>query len=320
MSILLAAAMVALGLLLLWRGADWLVGGASTIAKSFGVPPIVIGLTVVAFGTSLPELLVSVLAAVKGSSAIAFGNVLGSNIANVFLIFGVCLLIANLPMKKNTVKLEIPLAIMASLMLLIFSPDGQLSTTDGVALLIGFAVFFSYTLISAYRGKELKNQTKKTVPGLSRNQVARAGFLIVIGLLALAWGGNLTVDGASAIAAYFGLSQALIGLTIVAVGTSLPELVTAIVGTIKGETDLVIGNIVGSNIFNTWWILGLSTVIKNIQIEGDFRLDLWLNVTAFVLVLIFAFLGKPKYALKRWQGAIFLVVYAAYVGFLVVRG
>ncbi|MDO5561868.1 MAG: calcium/sodium antiporter [bacterium] len=320
MSVLLAAVMVAFGLLLLWRGADWLVSGASAIAKGFGVPSIVIGLTVVAFGTSLPELLVSVLAAVKGNSAIAFGNVLGSNIANVLLIFGVCLLIANLPMKKNTIKVEVPLAITAALMLLLFSPDGQLSTTDGIALLIGFAIFFTYTIFSAYKGKNEESQAKKIAPSLNRNQAVRAFFLIIIGLAALAWGGNLTVDGASAIAAYFGLSQALIGLTIVAVGTSLPELVTSIVGVTKGETDLVIGNIVGSNIFNTWWILGLSTIIKNIQIEGDFRLDLWLNVTTFILVMIFAFLGKPKYTLKRWQGAIFLVLYAAYVGFLVVRG
>lgn len=320
MSILWSIILVALGLLLLWKGADFLIDGASAIARGFGVPSIVIGLTIVAFGTSLPELLVSVMAAFQGNGAIAFGNVLGSNIANVLLIFGCSVLIANLPIKKNTVKVEIPLAIAAALMLWLFSPDGSLSTLDGIALLCGFVIFFTYIIISAQKGKKNQTVAAQKAAKLTSKQLGQAIILIVLGLVALAWGGNLTVNGASAIATYFGLSQALIGLTIVAVGTSLPELVTSIVGVKKGETDLVIGNIVGSNIFNTWWILGLATVIKNIQIEGDFRLDLWLNVATFIMVLLFAFWGKPKYALKRWQGVIFLACYVAYVSFLVVRG
>ena len=321
MSIWLAIFLVILGLLFLWKGADWLVSGASDIAKKFGVPAIVIGLTIVAFGTSLPELLVSLLSAIKGNSAIAFGNVLGSNIANVFLIFGISLLIANLPMKKNTLKIEIPLALGAAIMMLVFSPDGILSTSDGVALMIGFIIFFTYIIFSTYKGKKetiAVTENEKKEP--KQKNLVKSSCLIVGGLLALAIGGNWTVDGASAIAQALGLSQALIGLTIVAVGTSLPELVTSIVGTIKGETDLVIGNIVGSNIFNTWWILGLSTLIKNIKIEGDFRIDLWLNVATFVLVLIFALWGKPKYSLKKWQGLIFLMIYIAYIWFLIVRG
>lgn len=321
MSIWLAILLVILGLLFLWKGADWLVSGASAIAEKFGVPAIVIGLTIVAFGTSLPELLVSLLSAIKGNSAIAFGNVLGSNIANVFLIFGISLLIANLPMKKNTLKIEIPLALGAAIMMLVFSPDGILSTTDGIALMIGFVIFFAYIIFSTYKGKKetivMTEEAKKTS---KQKNLLKSSFLITSGLLALTIGGNWTVDGASAIAQAFGLSQALIGLTIVAVGTSLPELVTSIVGTIKGETDLVIGNIVGSNIFNTWWILGLSTLIKNIKIEGDFRIDLWLNVATFVLVLIFAIWGKPKYSLKKWHGLIFLMIYIAYIWFLIIRG
>ncbi len=321
MSIWLAIFLLILGLIFLWKGAGWLVSGASAIAKNFGVPTIVIGLTIVAFGTSLPELLVSLLSAIKGNSAIAFGNVLGSNIANVFLIFGISLLIANLPMKKNTLKIEIPLALGAAIMMLIFSPDGVLSTSDGISLMIGFVIFFVYIIFSTYKGKKetiVITEDEKEEP--KQKNLLKSSFAIISGLLALTIGGNWTVDGASAIAQALGLSQALIGLTIVAVGTSLPELVTSIVGTIKGETDLVIGNIVGSNIFNTWWILGLSTLIKNIRIEGDFQIDLWLNVTTFVLVLIFAFWGKPKNSLKKWQGLIFLMIYIAYIWFLIVRG
>lgn len=322
MSIVFAIGMVLVGLLCLWKGADWLVDGASKIAKSLGVPPIVIGLTIVAFGTSLPELLVSVLSAIKGNSAIAFGNVLGSNIANVLLIFGLTAIIANLPMKKNTVKFEIPLAIAAAVMLLIFSPDGTLSTMDGIALLLGFVIFFAYTILSVKKGheKKLAAANKKRAGKLQGKALFKSLALIVIGLVLLAFGGDWTVDGASSIASALGLSQALIGLTIVAVGTSLPELITCLVGVRKGETDLVIGNIVGSNIFNTWWILGLSTIIKNIQIEGDFGLDLWLNVLTFILIFFFAFWGKPKYTLKRWQGAILLVMYLAYMAFIVARG
>ncbi len=327
MAVWLAIFLVIFGLLALWKGADWLVDGASTIAKNLGVPAIVIGLTIVAFGTSLPELLVSLLSAIKGNSAIAFGNVLGSNIANVFLIFGLSLLIANLPMKKNTLKIEVPLALAAAMMMLIFSPDGVLSTMDGIALMLGFIIFLVYTVFSIYKGKKEKAEGEKTIEKLNlKNKnfetktLFRSIFLIVMGLLALAIGGNWTVDGASEIARMLGLSQALIGLTIVAIGTSLPELITVIVGTLKGETDLVVGNIVGSNIFNTWWILGLSTLIKNIKIEGNFTIDLWLNVATFVLVLVFAFWGKPKYALKKWQGLIFLAIYIAYLWFLIIRG
>lgn len=332
MSIWLAIFLVIFGLTSLWKGADWLVSGASTIAKNLGVPAIVIGLTIVAFGTSLPELLVSLLAAIRGNSAIAFGNVLGSNIANVFLILGLSLLMTNLPIKKNTLKIEVLLALAAAVMMLIFSPDGVLSTLDGLALMFGFIIFFTYTIFSVYKGKKSQDNDEKTVKKINlekdllekRNfankSFLKSGFLIISGLLALAVGGNWTVDGASAIAQAFGLSQALIGLTIVAIGTSLPELVTVIVGTIKGETDLVIGNIIGSNIFNTWWILGLSALINNIKIEGNFSIDLWLNAIAFVLVFAFAFWGKPKYALKKWQGLIFLAIYIAYIWFLIIRG
>ncbi len=322
MEIFIAILMVVAGLVLLVKGADWLIDGASKIAKSFGVPPIVIGLTIVAFGTSLPELLVSVLSAISGNSEIAFGNVVGSNIANVLLIFGVCALISHLPMKKNTLRVEIPLAIAAAVMLLLFSPDGTLSTWDGLILLAGFAIFFTYTIFVARRASENNSVTheKTTKIPLSKKELVKTIFFIILGLAGLALGGNFTVNGASSIAATFGLSQALIGLTVVAIGTSLPELVTAIVGTLKKETDLVIGNIVGSNIFNTWWILGLSTVISNIRLSQSFTLDLWLNLATFVLVFIFAFIGKPKHAINRWQGAILLALYLTYMGFLIYRG
>ncbi len=328
MSIWWAIFLVLLGLLCLWKGADWLVDGASEIASSLGVPAIVIGLTIVAFGTSLPELLVSVLSAIRGNSDIAFGNVIGSNIANVLLIFGISALIRNLPIKKSTLKVEIPLAIVAAAMLLFFSPDGVLSTYDGLALLGGFGVFFIYTIASArkennqkqVKSKNEKAKNEKIKKVKDSKKIWYASGKLIIGLIVLALGGEWTVNGATTIAQILGWSEALIGATIVAVGTSLPELVTCVIGTLKNEMDLVIGNIVGSNIFNTWWILGLSTVIKNINVQGNFGPSLWLNLFTFVLVIIFAFWGKPKYALKRWQGGIFLVMYILYVGSLVAQG
>lgn len=325
MSIWLAIFLVIMGLLFLCKGADWLVDGASIIAKTLGVPSIIIGLTIVAFGTSFPELLVSSLAAIRDNSGIAFGNVLGSNIANVFLIFGISLLIANLPMKKNTLKFEVPLALIAALMMLVLSLDGVLSTMDGIYLLVWFVIFFFYTIFSGRKNNELKiapeeSEEKKVTSKINVKNLLKPFFLVALGLSCLISGANLTVNGASIIASSLGLSQALIGLTIVAVGTSLPELMTSVIGTIKGETDLAIGNIVGSNIFNTFFILGLSTIIRNIKIEGNFKIDLWLNIATFVLVLIFAIWGKPKYSLKKWQGLIFLMIYIAYIWFLIVRG
>ena len=193
MSIWLAIFLVIFGLTSLWKGADWLVSGASTIAKNLGVPAIVIGLTIVAFGTSLPEVLVSLLAAIRGNSAIAFGNVLGSNIANVFLILGLSLLMTNLPIKKNTLKIEVLLALAAAVMMLIFSPDGVLSTLDGLALMFGFIIFFTYTIFSVYKGKKRQDNDEKTAKKINlekdhlekRNfankSFLKSGFLIISG-------------------------------------------------------------------------------------------------------------------------------------------
>jgi len=318
-AILVPIFMVVIGLICLWKGADWLVDGASTIAKNFGVPPIVIGLTIVAFGTSLPELIVSVIAALNGNSAIAFGNVLGSNIANVFLILGVSALLRALPIQKTTLKIDIPIALAASILMLVLGYDQIVSRTDGLLLLAGFAAFFYLTIRSSKKGATKTSATaspKKT----ANQQIAKPILLVVIGLILLAVGGNVTVNGASQIATYFGWSQALIGLTIVAIGTSLPELITSIVGVLKRETDLVIGNIVGSNIFNTLWILGLSSVIKPMTITDNLHLDLWFNVATFVLVLFFASWGKPKRTIKWWQGLFFVIIYAVYMSLIVGRG
>lgn len=309
MSIFLAALMVAFGLFLLCKGADWLIEAASGLAHKIGVSPLIIGLTIVAFGTSLPELIVSVLAAISGNGEIAFGNVLGSNIANVFLILGLAASIKALSIKQSTINFEMPLAIMAAILMMMMAKDQVISFANGLVFLLGFGVFFIYIILSSI------NQAKKTQQLSIKPLKKHNNVFLILGLVALAFGGKLTVEGASQIASALGLTQELIGLTIVAVGTSLPELVTSIVGVIKGETDLVIGNIVGSNLFNTFWILGVTSMIMPIEISGRLSFDLWLNIGTFILILVFTYINKTKFLINRWQGGL---LFSCYIFYLVI--
>jgi cation:H+ antiporter len=311
----LALASLLGGLLLLYKGADWLVSGSSSLARRLGIKPIIVGLTVVAFGTSAPEMFVNLTASLEGKADIAMSNIIGSNIANVLLILGIVALVRPLILKSQTVSREIPIALLASALVWILASDrllvggasNGLNRIDGLILLAFFAAFLYYVVSVAVRERGAREEKARAI-GISIG-------LSALGLFGLALGGKLTIDGASALAAAFGLSERFIGLTIVAIGTSLPELLTSVVAAMRKHGDLAIGNIIGSNIFNVFWILGLSAVIKRLPATDANRHDVLVAVAATALLLVFSLIGK-KFVLERWQGAILLLVYATYIGVL----
>ncbi len=318
---ILSIFLVLVGLGILIVGGESLVRGASSIAKRLKVAPIVIGLTIVAFGTSAPELAVNLFSAFKGSTDIAIGNVIGSNIANILLILGICAMIRTIRVQKNTVWKEIPLALLAVLLVFAMSHDrildggiaNALTRTDGFALMGIFAIFLYYTFgIAKVSGDADKDEVKLYSTPISI-------LLILGGLTGLVLGGKLLVDNAIVLAQLAGMSEALIGLTIVAVGTSLPELVTSIIAVRHGQDDLAVGNIVGSNIFNILWILGLTSSILPLPISPAGQIDVLVNIGATLLLFFFMFIGT-KHRLNRWQGLMFVLIYVGYVGYLVMRG
>ncbi len=309
-----------IGFALLIKGADWLVDGASALAKKLGISSLVIGLTVVAFGTSAPELIVNVMASVKGATDIAIGNILGSNIANILLILGVSATIYPLRVTTGTTWREIPLALLAVVALMFMANDqlfdshdfSELGHIDGFILIAFFAIFLSYVQAIAKRGGSEGPQVKYIRGPLAVGMVAA-------GLVMLTLGGKWVVDSATDIARTLGISDALIGLTIVAVGTSLPELATSVMAAVKHNTDIAVGNIVGSNIFNIFWILGLSAVIRPLPFSPGMNLDIVVTLVATMLLFLALFVGKRR-ILERWQGVAFVLVYLGYVGYLIARG
>ena len=318
-----------IGIILLIKGATWLVSGASSLAKKFGVSTLVIGLTVVAFGTSMPELVVNIIAALKGASGVAFGNIIGSNISNILLVLGVTAIIVNIKAHYSTVWKEIPFALLAVLVLYFLSNkiiSGTrvliLNRTDGIIMLFFFGIFLYYAneLIYASKAKNKKGEKKVKIkikiPPMPNTKIFA---LIFAGMIALFLGGKWTVDGAVFIAQQFGLSQFLISATIIAIGTSLPELVTSIVAALKKDVDLAIGNIVGSNIFNILWILGLTSLISTIKIPVFINLDIVILLIVTLLLLLFMFTGK-KYTIERKHGILFIILYIIYIIFLIMRG
>lgn len=317
--------LILIGLGLLVAGADWLVRGSSSLAKKLKVSNLVIGLTVVAFGTSTPELTVSLTASLQGSSAIALSNAVGSNIANILLILGVCALFRTLTVKSATVWKEIPLAFAGMLLLFVFAndhffdaiPSNALTRTDGFALLTLFAIFMYYIFGLARTDKEVMKEASSA--DIKTYALPQSFLLVLIGLSLLVIGGKLLVDNAVDIALAAGLSEALIGLTIVAIGTSLPELATSLVATLKGQNDIAVGNVIGSNIFNTFWIMGISSSVRAIPISNDAILDLLIGVIATLFLFFFMFVGK-KHGLTRMEGSVMLSLYVAYTAFLIYRG
>lgn len=306
------------GFVLLVKGADFLVDGASSIAKKLGISALVIGLTIVAFGTSAPELIVNIFASLQGNTDIAIGNIVGSNIANILLILGISSIIFPLSVTKGTAWKEIPLSLLAILAVAIMANDkiidGSQSSVmtrgDGLILIAFFIIFLYYTYgISKVSGQSSENHVKDMAP-------LKAGFMVLLGLAGLTLGGKWIVDSAVLIATGLGVSQAIIGLTIIAVGTSLPELATSAMAAYKKNSDIAVGNIVGSNIFNIFWILGVSSVVSPLPFAGILNRDVAMAILATLLLFAFLFVGK-RHTLERWQGFSFVAIYFLYVGVLI---
>ena len=310
---MLDALFIILGAVLVLWGADRLTEGASEIARRLKITEIVVGLTVVAMGTSMPEFFVSMMSAVKGTSDLAVGNVVGSNIFNTLLIVGVTAMVAPMTISAGTVKKDIPFAVLASMALLVFAYNGEISRLDAALLFVGFIIFMVVTV------KGAKTQPQ-TVPD-GGEQVAQptmkswlACCYIVLGLACLVVGSNLFVDGATSIARTFGVSDAVIGLTIVAGGTSLPELATSIVAAKKGKSAIAIGNVIGSNVFNILMILGVTGLILPMDIQGITIVDYSVMLGGILLLWLFSY---TKYTVARWEGAVLTAIFAAYLSFLI---
>lgn len=294
-----------IGLILLLKGSDYLVTGSSRISRNFGVQPLIIGMTVVAFGTSLPEFLVSLQSAIAGEQGIGLGNIIGSNIANIALVLGVASLIKPLKIEKDVLKKDIPIIFLISVIAYIMMLDNEVGLIDGIILTVLFITFLYTMFLKAKKGKvQFEEIGKSSSPYI--NYIYSIG-----GIIGLAVGANLTIDGASAIASHFGISKLAIGLTIVAIGTSLPELVATLTAIKKGEDEIGIGNIVGSNIFNLLFVLGIISMIKPFEVK-DINITLFAPLMIFAVVLLF-FMGRNKeYIISRKSGSVLVVLYIAY--------
>ena len=313
---LILTSLLVLGFVILIKGADWLVDGASALARKYHVSNLAIGLTVVAFGTSAPELVVNVIAAAQNHKDIVFGNIIGSNNFNLFVILGIAGIISPLVVQSSTVWKEIPLSLFASLLLFFLANDfllsdhQSLSRWDGIVLLIMFAAFLYYVY------KQLRHDNSQESTPLLNYSLLKMWGLTVVGLSMLVLGGRLVVTNAVEIASLMGVSETIIGLTIVAAGTSLPELATSIVAALKKNNDIAIGNIIGSNIFNIFFILGISGIIKPLDYSIVFNRDLYLLAVGTVFLFMAMFLGKKK-KLDRWEAALLLMTYVGYTIYLV---
>ena len=302
------------GLIMLFIGAEGLIRGSSTLAIKIGITPLIVGLTVVAFGTSAPELVVSLKAALVGNSSISLGNVIGSNIANIALILGIASLIRPLYVHANIIMREIPIMIGVSILLIVLLLDGEVGFIDGLIFVLGIIV---YTIVNIYMARKEKSSEVKEEfeEGLkSRLGVPVSIIFVVIGLGLLIIGANFFVQSAVAIAKLFNISDAIIGLTIVAIGTSLPELITSIVASYKKESDIAIGNVVGSNIFNILGILGITALIVPISLIGMSSIDLIIMVLTAVLLLP---LSKSGMRISRIEGLFLVAGYVAYTYYLI---
>lgn len=313
------------GLVLILIGANALTDGASSIARRMGISELVVGLTVVAFGTSAPELAISVISAINHNAGLAIGNVVGSNIFNILVIIGITAMVKPIRVTRSVMSLEIPMVILSSLILLVLgnsalingSGVNEVSRVAGIFLLVFFLLFMRYTFASAKQPELASGTTPKEEPK-SEMPMWRALLYVVAGLAALVWGGDRFVEGASGLALSFGVSEAVIGLTIVAAGTSLPELATSVVAAVKGKSDLAIGNVIGSNIFNVLMVLGLSATITPLPFGSIGNLDLLTLMGASVLFFLFGWLFKER-TITRVEGAVLAACYVGYVAVLLSR-
>ena len=321
MEIILPIILIIIGFVLLIKGADFLVEGSSDIAKRFHIPEIVIGLTIVSIGTSLPELLVSINSATKGFSDMSLGNVIGSNICNFLLILGISASLRRLKLKKETRYIEVPICMLYTIIFAILCNTGNMITrVEAVVLLVLFNIFIGYTVAMGIKGEkydeeapideddDVEKAAKEKEPGsLWRNIIQ-----ILLGIVALKFGGDFIVDNSVIIAEYFHISEKIISLTIIAIGTSLPELVTSVIAALKGNSDISVGNIIGSNIFNMTFIIGIASLIKPITYNIEYNTDLIILFVASVGLFLFQYI-PPKNMMSKRNGVMYLIGYAAYM-------
>ena len=311
MDVLIQSVFLVVGFVMLVKGADWFVEGAGKTAERFGIPQLVIGLTIVAMGTSLPEAAVSTSAALKGSAEITIGNVVGSNIMNILLILGITSVISPLAVQVSTVRYEIPMVIAATALLGgLGLTDGNVGRIDGIILLAGMTLYLLYLLRMARKGQAVIEGVEQTD---KKESMLKLLLLILIGGVLIVWGSDVTVNAATELTRIFGMSERLIGLTIVAFGTSLPELVTSVTAALKGKADIAVGNIVGSNIFNILFVVGIASVITPVIYVPGFLVD---TIVCLATSLLLWLCVLRKHKLMRHGGVLLLIAYAGYFVYL----
>lgn len=310
-----------IGFFFLIKGADLFVDGAASIARKFNIPSMVIGLTIVAMGTSAPEAAVSITSSLAGQNDMSVANVVGSNFFNILMVLGVSAIIAKLPVQKNTIKKDTPFLLIVSVLLLIFAFDKNISRIEGIIFLVIF-VYFLYTTVKSAKNTEGSTSLSDNEIAVSDNDIPtdtpmfKTIILSLIGIAGIIFGGDMVVDSATSIATMFGMSANLVGLTIVAVGTSLPEFVTSIVAIKKGETEIAIGNVIGSNIFNILLVLGLASLINPIGLSALALIDIVFMI--FITIILYVFMKKNN-SLVKSNGILFIVLYAIYMLYTICR-
>lgn len=302
------------GIAVVLEGADLLTKGAVGLAERMGIPQIVIGLTIVAMGTSMPEFFVSLMSAINGTPDLAVGNVVGSNIFNALLIVGSAAVVAPITILRSTVRKDIPFALVASAVLLMMCLDGNVNRLDALLLLALFLIFMTITLRGARQDGVEQGENKETGPANPPMHPLKAVTLLTVGLAALILGSDVFVDNASAVARTLGVSDAIIGLTIVACGTSMPELATSVVAASRGNSGIAIGNVLGSNVFNILLILGITGMVSPMVMQGITQTDLSVMVVSMVLLWLFSF---TKLRIERWEGAVLTLVFVGYMIYLI---
>lgn len=314
----------ALGIIFLIKGANYLVEGASSLSKKLGMPTLIVGLTIVAFGTSMPELIVNIFSAINGSTDIAFGNIIGSNIANILLVLGIVTLMSPIKIERSIIWREIPFSLLAVLVLFLVSNYllidkiniDFLTKVSGLVFLAFFVTFLYYTFWAA---KKSRSKLRLVDIGIHKHKNHVIFFMILFGLVGLYLGGRWIVEGAIFVSRQLGFSEFLISATIIALATSLPELATGITAARRNETGLAVGNVVGSNIFNIFWILGVTSLIAPLAIPNFINFDMIFLGFATLLLFFFLFVGK-RHELERWQGIFFIFLYVIYIIFIILRG
>lgn len=312
---ILSIFLIIIGFALLVKGADFLVEGSSSIAKKFHIPEIIIGLTIVSIGTSMPELFVSLTSALEGHSDMSMGNVIGSNIANLLLILGLSTVIRPIKFQKETRLIEMPMCLILTIIFMIFCNTGEgISKIEAIILLILFIIFIVYTIIMGKKGEQFDKEGTIIELQTEDNKipVLKSIIFIILGIIGLKVGGDLTVDNALIVARHFNISEKIISLTILAIGTSLPELVTSVTAAIKGNSDIAIGNIIGSNIFNMLLIIGVSAFINPILYNTSYNLEMVILILGILLLSLFPII-PPKNQMNRLNGLIYLIMYVVYM-------